>query len=331
MAISTDPRFLGLIGDRHEWRKPELERSLLRIGFVNNMPDSAFEDTYQQFAFLTGADTHCSPIELRCYYIPTVPRKAEVLPTASVAYRDIEALYGDPPDALIITGTEPHSSNLRDEPYWYDLANLLRWAEAFVPSTLLSCLASHAAALALDGIDRSRLPAKQSGVFQQTVDRAHPLAHRLGSRVAFPHSRYNEIPTDALRARGYQLVIASMRTGWTVATRETAGRALTLLQGHPEYGPMTLLKEYRRDVRRFLDGSIQTHPQIPVDYLDREGVELLQSFRSRCEREGGKSGENFPFYPAAGHIRARWDRQSRQLFENWMADVRRRTTVSVTP
>ena len=31
-------------------------------------------------------------------------------------------------------------------------------------------------------------------------------------------------------------------------------------QGHPEYGAQTLLKEYRRDIKRFLRGERETYP-----------------------------------------------------------------------
>ena len=64
---------------------------------------------------------------------------------------------------------------LTDERYWADLATLLNWAEATVPSTWLSCLAAHGALRALDQTDRVRLSVKRSGVFPQPVNQSHPL------------------------------------------------------------------------------------------------------------------------------------------------------------
>jgi homoserine O-succinyltransferase/O-acetyltransferase len=303
------------------------DRWPLRIGFVNNMPDAAFEDTYRQFATLIRDASGGAVADLRCYYIPTVPRGAGVLSAASVPYHDVERLYRDAPDAVVITGTEPRSSDLTDEPYWAELSELLRWAAGTVPSTLLSCLASHAAALALDGIRRSRLPAKQTGVFEQKVDRTHPLARGMGAVASFPHSRFNEIPARALTASRYRLVVASPRAGWSVATRETADRLLILLQGHPEYSASALLKEYRRDVRRYLEGSNPSYPTIPQHYLDRTGEDLLEAFRTKCEGSPGSSGDDFPFQAAADHIQGQWDHTSRQLFVNWLADARLRTAL----
>ena len=165
-------------------RRRAAARRVLTVGFVNNMPDAAFEDTYQQFAGLLGAGDHDFTIELRGYRLPRVPRGEATLRAASLRYEDVACLYADPPDALIITGLEPKSAHLAAEPYWEDLAHLLRWAEATVPSTILSCLASHAAALALDGIERRPLPTKQSGVFGQDVDAEHPLGEGLERRVS---------------------------------------------------------------------------------------------------------------------------------------------------
>jgi homoserine O-succinyltransferase/O-acetyltransferase len=330
MAVTTESLTLEVPRRTGKRTGPNGEGRPLRIGFVNNMPDAAFEDTYRQFHTLIRADSDPSTAELRCYYIPSVPRGADVLSGSSVPYCDLEFLYRDPPDALMITGTEPKQRDLRAEPYWDELSELLRWAVDAVPSTLLSCLASHAAVLALDGIPRSPLPKKQSGVFRQSVDEAHPLASGLGATVAFPHSRLNEIPTRPLKACGYRVVVAAPRTGWTVATRETAGRLLVLLQGHPEYSTLTLLREYRRDVRRFLAGSRPTHPDIPVNYLDESGQHLLAAFRARCESRSGAEGVEFPFEAAARHIADQWDGASRQLFANWMVDARLRTALATT-
>lgn len=296
------------------------DRRVVIVGFVNNMPDAAFEDTYQQFAGLLGAGDHDFTIELRGYRLRSVPRGDATLRAATLHYEDVACLYADPPDALIVTGLEPKSAHLSAEPYWEDLAHLLRWAEATVPSTILSCLASHAAALALDGIERRPLPTKQSGVFGQDVDADHRLGDGLERRVSLPHSRYNDIPASSLNAR-YRLVISSPRSGWSVATRHSEGRVLVLLQGHPEYGRLTLLKEYRRDVRRFLEGEYTAHPALPLDYLDCTGIELLEAYRARCESGGRAPIEEFPYQEAATHVSFRWETTSKRLFTNWITDA----------
>jgi homoserine O-succinyltransferase len=296
------------------------DRDVLTVGFVNNMPDAAFDDTYRQFSRLLGAGAHGFSINLRGYYLPNVPRNESARRAASFHYEDVASLYANPPDALIVTGLEPRCADLNAEPFWEDLAHLLRWAEATVPTTILSCLASHAAALALDGISRQPLPSKQSGVFEQEVDAEHPLGRGLDRVVRLPHSRYNDIPASALNAR-YRLVVASPLSGWSVATRQSDGRVFVLLQGHPEYGRLTLLKEYRRDVRRFFSGTQSSHPAIPLDYLDADGVELLESFRSTCESRPNAPVDGFPYEEAAEHVPFGWEQSSQRLFSNWIIDA----------
>ena len=84
MVIAAGPDTLEFF-DRRSGTRPddEGERRPLRIGFVNNMADAAFEDTYQQFADLirSGSDRFAS--DIRCYYIPTVPRSPDLLNAAS--------------------------------------------------------------------------------------------------------------------------------------------------------------------------------------------------------------------------------------------------------
>ena len=60
-------------------------------------------------------------------------------------------------DGLIVTGTEPKSKNLDDEPYWAALPQVIDWAREHTHSTIWSCLAAHAAVLHTDGIERRPL------------------------------------------------------------------------------------------------------------------------------------------------------------------------------
>jgi homoserine O-succinyltransferase len=323
MVIESQVPRLAIAGDGTSGGPSD--RAVLEIGFVNNMPDAAFEDTYQQFVGLLGAGTEGFTVNLRGYFLPTVPRGETVQRAAALHYDHVASLYANPPDALIVTGLEPKAVDLATEPFWDELAHLLRWAEATVPSTILSCLASHAATLALDGISRRPLPAKLSGVFAQKVDGDHPLGAGLEPVLSFPHSRYNDIPAWVLNDR-YRLVVSSPVSGWTVATRRSDRRLFVLLQGHPEYGPLTLLKEYRRDVRRFFEGVQATHPAIPVDYLDPAGIELLESYRDRCQGQAGSSLEEFPYEEAAKHVLFGWEDSSQRLFANWLADAASRSS-----
>jgi homoserine O-succinyltransferase/O-acetyltransferase len=302
---------ISLPGTEGAW--PDRGRPL-RVALVNNMPDLAFEETHRQFARLSSLSRYA--VELRCFYVASVPRQRD--PRAHPAgYLPVEVLIGTRPDALIVTGTEPNEPRLEDEPYWGELSALFEWAAEEVPAIQLSCLASHAALQFLDGIRRNRLSRKQTGVYEQHVHREHLLAEGLGTRLSFPHSRYNDVPLRALVEKGIRPLIASEASGWTVATRPTAAGTILLLQGHPEYTRTTLLKEYRRDVRRYLEGLAPDRPPVPVNYLDTVALEILNEFQSRSEA-GRTRPEDFPFDTVVSHIEADWSEPADRLFRNWM-------------
>ena len=208
-------------------------------------------------------------------------------------YQGLDQLWSHSPDALIVTGTEPTQVQMSYEPYWPYLARLLEWAATSVPTTLLSCLASHASILLFDGIQRVPRAAKCSGVFSGVVENPlDPLAFGLPETVPFPHSRVNDVPEEALLDAGYRIVIGSGASGagWAVATRRRGDGLFVLCQGHPEYGTLSLLREYRRDVRRYLFGrGAVPYPRLPEGYLCPDAVALLQRFARRAVRRAGSS------------------------------------------
>ncbi|MGO8824977.1 MAG: homoserine O-acetyltransferase/O-succinyltransferase family protein [Acidimicrobiales bacterium] len=298
---------------------------VLRVGLVNNMSEPAFEETHDSFAGRLLAGAAGMEIELRCYRIRALSPEPAISDAAPSLYGDIEDLYRDPPDALVVTGTEPVMPELTDERYWADLATLLNWAEATVPSTWLSCLAAHCALRALDQTDRVRLSVKRSGVFPQPVNQSHPLGRGLGGMTAVPHSRWNEVPGGCVQSVGYEIVIGTAAGEWTVAARERAGRMLVLVQGHPEYAPTLLLREYRRDMRRYIEGTVPAPPRIPTSYVDEAGEELLRAWSASAERLAPDEWIHaFPMDAVADHLMASWVDSAVVLFANWLEDARAR-------
>ena len=294
----------------------------LRVALVNNMPDSAFEETERQFRDLLGPCSSDDSIELARYVLPDVHSTTSGL-SGDLGYQDVRNLYPYPPDVLIVTGAEPKECELTKEVYWPALEDLLWWARAEVPAAYLSCLAAHAALLAFDDVKRQPLAEKCSGAFAQVIDRSDPLMGGTGL-VQFVHSRWNNVPGAELTTRGYRILAESARGGWTIASEQRGHCSFLLSQGHPEYGVLTLLREYRRDVRRYLSGAQATYPSVPQGYLDNEGLALLREFQvfATCQRPDPALMGTFPFELAANHVTARWQRASRALFKNWLRSVR---------
>jgi hypothetical protein len=116
-------------------------RNCLTIGLVNNMPDAACEATERQFLRLLRAASNDVVVLLKLFSIAAVPRSEATRAELAGRYRDISELWNAPLDGLIVTGTEPIASDLKDEPYWNALCDLVDWACHDTISAVWSCLA----------------------------------------------------------------------------------------------------------------------------------------------------------------------------------------------
>jgi len=290
------------------------------IGLVNNMPDSALEATEAQFARVLSAAAGSIPVRLRLSFLPEVPRSPAGLEHVNGdRYWSIDELQHEPPDALIVTGTEPVAPLLSDEPYWDRLRDLIQWADANTTSSIWSCLAAHAATELLDGIRRRRLQHKRCGVFAHTTLPSQALLKGVAAPVYTPHSRWNELPVDALRAAGYTIVSASVETGADMFTKQSSS-LLVFFQGHPEYEDTTLLREYRRDVGRFLRGQQAHYPTLPQGYFPPAALELLSAFEARARAATHPDLlSEFPVSEIAAILKNTWSAGASGIYRNWLA------------
>jgi homoserine O-succinyltransferase len=297
--------------------RPPLRR--LRIALVNNMPDAALAATERQFAgLLAEAAGDAFEISLRFYALSGVPRGEAARAAMQGAYEPLEALQAAGADALIVTGAEPSAAELSDEPYWPELAALIDWAKSgAVRSALFSCLAAHAAVLHLDGIRRRRLDAKATGVFAFQRVAEGPLTRGFEPVVRLPHSRLNGVSAPELAARGYQILTSSEEAGVDLFMRQD-GCVLVFLQGHPEYDPDSLLREYRRDIGRFLRGE-RSYPPRPSGYFAPDVEAELEAVTERARRTQNP-GPMLACDRIAAHFRpeASWRGHAVRLYRNWL-------------
>lgn len=295
----------------------------LQIGLLNNMPDSAFLQTEQQFRRLIGQD-----VSLKLFSLAGLPRGEAVTAELAARYETHHALPDAGLDALVITGSEPIAPRLQDEPFFGALGDVVAWAETNTISTLFSCLASHAAVLARDGIARRPLGGKCSGVFACSgTGREHSILGGLPDTVAVPHSRWNGLDEADLVAHGYT-VLRRSSVGVDLFIHESAS-LLVFLQGHPEYDGDSLAREYRRDVGRFLDGSRADYPAMPENCFTPEGVARFESFAARASamRDPALSAD-FPNLAEALPAQAPWQADAARLFQNWLGYIAHTRAIS---
>src|SRR5438093_12714678 len=255
----------------------ESDPTYIDIGLINNMPAAELDATERQFRALLGGAADDLAVRLTLYTLPEVPRTDFGRRQVS-RYSSIDDLWTSEHDGLIITGTEPRAADLKDEPYWESLTKVLEWAESHTHSTILSCLAAHAGILHIDGIVRRPLGDKRFGVFECVRVSDHPLTAAAPSRLQMPQSRWNEIPEEALLACGYRVLTRSHDAGVDAFVKQRKS-LFVFFQGHPEYEAVTLLLEYRRDIRRFPRRGRDTYPPMPHVYFDQETVEPLTALR----------------------------------------------------
>jgi hypothetical protein len=176
------------------------------IGLVNNMPDGALKTTERQFRELLASAAGDLPVRLRLFSLPEAVRGEASRAYITDHYEKFSTLWSSRLDGLIVTGTEPRTAVLADEPYWGSLTKLVDWAQEHTASTVWSCLAAHAAVYHLDGIGRQKFPEKLSGVFDCARAGAHRILAGAPDAWRIPHSRSNDLPAPALSAAGYQIL-----------------------------------------------------------------------------------------------------------------------------
>ncbi len=261
----------------------------LHIGFLNMMPDTALEATERQFIRLIGNCNRIAQFYVYPFSLPGLPRSAKTLQYIERYYSKFEDLQEQGLDALIITGANISNPNLDQEPFWEPLMEVVRWAEGNVASTLCSCLATHALLRYYYGIERQALPGKRWGVYSHRISSpAHPLLRDINTRFDVPHSRYNDITRRQLEKAGLTVLVEGNTGGVHMAVSPDQFRMI-YFQGHPEYDKNSLLKEYKRELLRYLAGELSSPPPFPENYFPADAVKIAEQILEQAKQAEGKA------------------------------------------
>ena len=311
---------------------PEPPGGSIRIGLINNMPDAAFKATERQFVSLLDAASESIEVRLSLFMVPSIPRPEPSVRRAASHYSSVEALWNSGLDALIVTGKDPVSADLRDEPCWQTMTQVIEWARENTHSTVWSCLAAHAAVLHMDGIQRRRNGDKHFGVFECARVSEHALLDGAAPRFNVPHSRWNGLDAEDLEACGYRVLARTADAGADagVDTFVKNGRSLfVFFQGHPEYESDTLLREYRRDVERYLRHEASAYPSIPRGYFDPATERALAALREKAMSDpGDELRADLATILKTSAIENTWHRTATRIYRNWLEQIRARKNAS---
>jgi homoserine O-succinyltransferase/O-acetyltransferase len=291
------------------------------IGFVNNMPDAALRSSERQFRGLLQSGAGGLDLDFRGFFFPEIPRTDAVRETFLQSYCDIGALWDSQIDGLIVTGAEPRAANLTNEPYWRSLELLVEWAESQTISTIWSCLAAHAAVFTQSGLARRHLGKKLSGLIECSKALDHPLMADVPRRWQVPHSRYNDLPEEGLLSCGYLPLTRLANSGIDIFA--SAKKSLFLFfQGHPEYDSESLILEYIRDIKRFIDDEQDAYPSIPQGYFDQEMVFQLEELRGQILRHRDPGSLTAITRALKGcEVQNVWRSPGKTIYQNWLAYI----------
>ena len=333
-TVENQPMALVLDKDLYSWNRLQDEgievidadaasKSALRelhIGFLNMMPDRAVRATERQFLRLISAGANDRLIHVHPFTIDGLDRDGEVRSYIKDNYLSFPEIETIGLDGVVLTGANPGEKDLKQEKYWPQFEQVARWADASVPTVMCSCLASHAVLHILYGIQRRRcVPGKRWGVYRhQSAESSSPLIDGYNSHFDVPRSHVFEMTSNQLTPHGIRILASSPQADFHIAVSPD-GFKWVYLQGHPEYDDVSLFKEFKREINRFLTGVRNDYPEYPTGYFNTEAVRKLDSYRDSL-LSAKNSGVQFPDLPesqVASTLNNTWTGHGEVLFRNW--------------
>jgi homoserine O-succinyltransferase len=299
----------------------------LHIGLLNMMPDSALEATERQFFRLIGRSNQVLQLYIHPFSIPSIERGKKASAHINKHYKTFDEIKDHGLDALIISGANVSHPDLEKAPFYKELRQVVDWSYENVTSTLCSCLATHAVLEFMYSQKRTPNGKKYWGVFpHQVIDRAHPLVKGVNTRFDIPHSRFNGISEAQFKKAGAK-VLAASSVGVHLAVSQDQFR-LVFFQGHPEYDSISLLKEFKREVSLYLEGSRLDYPPFPSNYLSPQNCAILDEYRSRLENNLATIAD-FPEKLIMKTIDNTWHDSASAVINNWIGCFYQVTNVDI--
>jgi homoserine O-succinyltransferase len=155
-------------------------------------------------------------------------------------------------DGLIITGAPVETLPFEQVDYWNEFAEIIDYSRENVFSCLHICWGAQAGLYRRYNIPKKPLGKKLFGVFPHTIAEHKSLFRGFDDEFLAPQSRHTTLDRDAIAA-DKRLTINSESDEAGVFIVTTRNAREIYVSGHFEYDPLTLDKEYRRDVSKGLE------------------------------------------------------------------------------
>ena len=98
---------------------------------------------------------------------------------------------------------------------------------------------------------------------------------------------------------------------------------IVYFQGHPEYDINSLLKEYKREISRFLDKDRKDYPPFPNHYFSTQVQALFNEHRSQVLKalSNNSTAPEFPESTVADLLHNTWHDTAEAIINNWIGKV----------
>lgn len=232
----------------------------LKILLLNLMPNKI--DTETQFSRLLGN----TPLQVELELIHTRSHKSKNTSEEHLLafYKCFDEVKHKKYDGMVITGAPVEKLRFDEVEYWDELCEIMEWSKTHVHSTIHICWGAQAGLYYHFGIEKELLPEKLSGIYKHRVDKKTSILFRgFDNEFFVPHSRYTGISRAAVEADPRLKLISSSDKAGVYAIATERGKQV-FITGHPEYDPLTLKREYERDVAAGLD------PNVPENYFEND-------------------------------------------------------------
>ena len=217
----------------------------LHILLLNLMPTKI--DTETQLSRLLGN----TPLQVELTLARVSSHESKNTPEEHMLafYKNFDDVAHRNFDGMIITGAPVEHLPFEEVDYWDELCRIMDWSKTHVHSTFHICWGAQAALYHHYGIQKRPLPEKMFGVFPHHVEYKRSILFRGFDDVFMvPHSRHTTIDRADIEMVSALRILASSDEAGVYAITTQNGRQI-FITGHSEYDPLTLEREYKRDVQ----------------------------------------------------------------------------------
>ena len=222
----------------------------LKVGIVNLMPTTVVTEI--QLLRLLGN----SPLQVDITFLKMNSHSSKNAPPGHLEkfYISAEEIVSLKVrfDGLIITGAPVETMQFEEVDYWDELVQIIDYCDKNVFSTLHICWGAQAGLYRRYKIPKYPLEKKLFGIFPHAINEQHHALFRgFDDEFLAPQSRHTASDRGAIAAEP-RLTIQSEtpETGVFIATAR-GGREI-YVTGHLEYDPLTIDREYHRDIEKGL-------------------------------------------------------------------------------